>query len=141
MAKTNYSDDDMIKFLSQFTHSKITNTAKRTLTNQDAVALILGFTGARNINDIKTILRKWRNKSNLCYTYLFDSCKKPSYFYVGENKESKINVLRYTHLIDDNGNYKYGEIYWYRRTYWYRISRGKYAPTNECLRRIAELEI
>lgn len=129
-----------IKFLEKFTHGARTNLKRNRLSNHDACAFIFFALGPQKVGDVMKILRAWRKNDKLFFTYLFNTCESGGYGFVGADYTTEGNerTLGWFHQWEKTGRYEDGcDIF--RRTYWFRGGRGLYAPTLECVKRMAEL--
>jgi len=130
--------DEVLTLLTAFRHGYHTNVAKSVMNNRDACALILWKMGPQTKSQLTSILNAWRGKPR-AQTYLFNSSHSGGYGCVA------VDPMQRGWTMSNDGwsgivrQPSPGFKTFFRRTYWYRISKGTYAPTAECTKRMAEL--
>lgn len=143
---------EILDFLRTFHHGHHTNMAKGIMNNRDACAFIFWRLGPTKVVDVISLLNEWRGPSTdrwthgrpLLQTYLFNSSRSGGYGCVADEpmqrgwnmcNEDWSGIV--TRRCSCSGR-KMPKTF-FRRTYWYRLSRGIYAPTVECAKRMGEL--
>ncbi len=165
------SKAEALGFLGKLTFNVRTNLAKGRINNRDAIAYLMYTCGPLRLKEARDLMMAWRfgetkyttetyqafnyetrtsrpatrKVPKMGFSYAFNTSRSGGYGCVGENHMSRGNWMhggRYGMTGIASGPYNYDEDKAYmRRTYWYRASRGVYAPTLECLKRMRELNI
>lgn len=150
------------ELLKNFVHGRRTDLDAKTMTNQDALAVLLLHCGQMTVREARTELMVWRfggeryrvvrqvswarrrsgnykrkirevNRPERHFTYLFNPGESKGYNFVAPDIAGA-RVMMYGVFS------KTGEMYeWERRQLWYRACRGHYAITLEGVLRVREL--
>lgn len=125
-----------IEFLKKFRHGHRTDLKKGTLNNRDACAYLIWKAGPSKVRDLVEALRAWRSDEPPTFNYLFNTSTHGGYGCVGKDAMSRgQEMVCWQYLSNGEGR----DSSWFRRHYWFRASKGTYAPTLECARRMSEL--
>lgn len=151
--------ETVIAHLRNFRHSSHTNVKERRLTNHDALAFIVFSLGTVSRKEIGEMMSVWRHgkgeyltdsfpphrqRLRISFGYLLNTSTYGGYGFVGEDFDHTTNEVygrRSAVVTGRDGKKKWVIREWTteRRTYWYRLAKGRYAPTLECAKRMAEL--
>lgn len=143
---------EVLATLLAFRHGHRTNLVKGVMNNRDACAFILWRLGPMKIADITSLLNEWRGPSTnkwfhgrpLAQTYLFNSSRSGGYGCVAAEPMQRgwhMSNEGWSGIVSDKRRASVVEKTFFRRTYWYRLTKGTYAPTVECAKRMAELDL
>jgi len=141
---------EILALLLTFRHGHHTNIAKGVMNNRDACALILWKLGPMKKSHIISLLNDWREPKfnkwtgthvDRAQTYLFNSSRSGGYGCVADHPMQRGNHMSnvgWSGIVSDKRG-EPGMKTFFRRTYWYRLTKGTYAPTVECAKRMTEL--